>query len=1337
MISLLRRFGSSFIAFALLFVISARIHAEEIWIPPTSQADLGGHEIASNTFWPVTPIGAVRLAWAVPNNLQTFQGAKLVLIPGTPGGAASVNIYVCAAQSGNSVVAGCAGPFAQPFNGTANQLVEVEIGPSIASRIGAPGSNYLTVLAFTTPTTTTDHIVGMRFAFTPTAPAGAATLGANTFSGTQTAPAFVGSGAGLTNLPVPAGVASLGPNTFTGAQTAPSFAGNGSGLTNLPFPAGAATLGANTFTGTQTIDTGNIDLDNSTATAGNITKNGVRFLHNFGTQNTFLGHDAGNATMTGGANTASGFQALFSNSTGNGNTATGQLALHFNTTGANNTATGEGALNQNTTGGSNTAAGALALSANITGSSNAAHGFNALARNSSGDNNTAGGARALFTNTTGTSNTANGAGALQNNTVGNENTVSGVSALIQNTTGSANVAVGAGAGFNATTGSSNIYLGASAAGVAGESGAIYLGVPGTQTKTVIAGIRGTTVGGAEMVVIDATGRLGSGPVAPAVNTVGTNEVINESLTASDLAPNAVGSSELAPDSVTADKVAFNYAGSASEGGAASNLACVGCVDASEVSFSFVGTGANTVTGTQTIDGGNLDLDPSSATAGNVTKNGTAFLHNFGIQNTFLGLNAGNFTMTGQTNVGVGFQALQNNAIGASNTATGFNALRSNTNGNHNVAVGNIALAINTTGGSNTATGSMALSVNTSGSQNTATGVAGLGNNTTGADNTATGANALFANTTGNFNTANGVRTLNVNVSGNLNVAVGNQALDDNTTGNANVALGAFAGGNATTGSNNIYLGANAAGVAGESGAIYLGVPGTQIKTVIAGIRGTTVTGGEMVVIDAAGRLGSGSVTPGPSSVGTNEVIDDSLTAGDLAPNSVGSSELAPDSVSADKVAFPYAASAVEGGAAADLACVGCVSAGEVSFSFAGTGPNTFTATQTIATGNLDLDLSTATTGNITKDGIRFLHTFGGNTFLGLNSGNFTLTGFSNTAAGVNALTSLTTALLNTAVGADALGVNDTGFGNTAVGARALGVNTGGFNTAIGLEALAKNTVAAGNTATGYQALFNNIGGSSNTAMGYEALEANTSGADNTAVGIGAMGASTTGNSNSAFGFLALRLNGAGVRNTGSGGNALFNNTGNDNTAVGFSAGQTATTGSNNIYLGANVLGVAGESNTMYLGKIGVQTKALIAGVRGITTGAGDAIPVVIDSNGQLGTISSSIRFKEDIHDMADASRRMLKLRPVTFRYTQAYINGAKPIQYGLIAEEVADAFPELAVRGADGQVETVHYETLNVLLLNEVQRQQSELHQQQQELDRQQRRIDVLEQRINQLLGER
>jgi hypothetical protein len=108
---------------------------------------------------------------------------------------------------------------------------------------------------------------------------------------------------------IPATVPSLGENTYTSTQTAPAFVGDGSSLTNLPVPGGVATLGANIFTGTQVVNLGNLDLDASTAGAGNLTKNGDRFLHNF-SNGTFLGLNAGNFTMTGCCNTASGAHAL-------------------------------------------------------------------------------------------------------------------------------------------------------------------------------------------------------------------------------------------------------------------------------------------------------------------------------------------------------------------------------------------------------------------------------------------------------------------------------------------------------------------------------------------------------------------------------------------------------------------------------------------------------------------------------------------------------------------------------------------------------------------------------------------------------------------------------------------------------------------------------------------------------------------------------------------------------------------------------------------------------------------------------------------------------------------
>ena len=189
---------------------------------------------------------------------------------------------------------------------------------------------------------------------------------------------------------------------------------------------------------------GNLNLENSSATSGNILKSGVPFLHNYGTFNTFLGFAAGNFTMTGFRNTASGNEALFSNTTGRFNTASGSVALSNNTTGSSNTASGDSALFFNTTGSVNTASGQLALFNNTTGSDNTASGSAALFHNTTGFFNTASGTSALFNNTEGGFNTASG-GALFFNTTGSNNTAYGYVALRNNTTGSANTAVGVGA----------------------------------------------------------------------------------------------------------------------------------------------------------------------------------------------------------------------------------------------------------------------------------------------------------------------------------------------------------------------------------------------------------------------------------------------------------------------------------------------------------------------------------------------------------------------------------------------------------------------------------------------------------------------------------------------------------------------------------------------------------------------------------------------------------------------------------------------------------------------------------------------------------------------------
>ena len=164
--------------------------------------------------------------------------------------------------------------------------------------------------------------------------------------------------------------------------------------------------------------------------------------------------------------------------------------------------------------------------------------------------------------------------------------------------------------------------------------------------------------------------------------------------------------------------------------------------------------------------------------------------------------------------------------------------------------------------------------------------------------------------------------------------------------------------------------------------------------------------------------------------------------------------------------------------------------------------------------------------------------------------------------------------------------------------------------------------------------------------------------------------------------------------------------GNDNIAIGIAAGFNITT-SNNIDIGNQ--GSASDSGTIRVGDPTVHSSFFVAGVRGVTTSNNNAVNVMIDGNGQLGTVNSSRRFKEDIQDMGDASANLMRLRPVTYRYKQPYVDGSQPLDYGLIAEEVAEVYPDLVVRNKDGEVETVQYHKLTPMLLNEVQKQRHEL----------------------------
>lgn len=254
---------------------------------------------------------------------------------------------------------------------------------------------------------------------------------------------------------------------------------------------------------------------------------------------------------------------------------------------------------------------------------------------------------------------------------------------------------------------------------------------------------------------------------------------------------------------------------------------------------------------------------------------------------------------------------------------------------------------------------------------------------------------------------------------------------------------------------------------------------------------------------------------------------------------------------------------------------------------------------------------------------------------------------------------------NTAEGQNALSSLTTGTFNTAVGFfSGQAFTTGNFNTAIGAGALVF-TIADENTATGAGALLNSGGGFGNTAHGAFALFSDTTGDFNTANGDG----------------------------------ALFNNTtGNGNTALGINAASNVTTASNVICIGGDVAG-ANVDDSCFIGNI---RDAVVAP---------DAAPVLVDSSGKLGTTNgSSRRFKKEIEPMEKISEAVLKLKPVTFHYKSD--KTATP-QFGLIAEEVAQANPELILRDKAGNPYAVRYEAVNVMLLNEFLKEHKKVEEQQ------------------------
>lgn len=387
--------------------------------------------------------------------------------------------------------------------------------------------------------------------------------------------------------------------------------------------------------------------------------------------------------------------------------------------------------------------------------------------------------------------------------------------------------------------------------------------------------------------------------------------------------------------------------------------------------------------------------------------------------------------------------------------------------------------------------------------------------------------------------------------------------------------------------------------------------------------------------------------------------------------------------------------------------------------------------------------TSSNTGVIFKGTFRFIHDYqasgsnGYNTFVGLNSGNFTLSGTGtnasyNTGVGRSSLASLSSGSYDAAFGTLSLANNSSGSYNSSFGSYSMNNNsTGNSNSAFGSYSLYYNSSGSSNAAFGVNALLSNTTGSSSSAFGYVSLQNNTTGSSNSAFGYQSLSTNTTGGSNSAFGWSALQQNSTGSNNSAYGSSSLYNNSiggwnsafgtgslqfntsGNSSSAFGYQSLNANTTGSNNSALGKNALltNTTGNSNSAF-GYRSLESNSngnynsgfgYLAGID-ITTGSNvtcvgyDAQPTsssatneVTLGNGQVTqlrcnvqtiTSLSDARDKKNIRDINLGMNFLMTLKPRIFNwdrrewYNDKIADGSKMNQTptaGFIAQELDEA----------------------------------------------------------------
>ena len=933
--------------------------------------------------------------------------------------------------------------------------------------------------------------------------------------------------------------------------------------------------------------------------------------------NNYYFGNSGNLTGSGGNNTATGYHALLINTTGSQNVAFGVSALSVNTTGFNNAALGYNTLAANTTGTQNIAIGTSALATNTTGTANIAIGTSALGNSTTSIHSIALGYNSSVATTTGSFNTLAGNNSFVTNTTGGSNTGMGYNVLNANTTGSQNVAFGVGSLQSNTTASNNTGLGTSTLSIN------TTGINNTATGAY--GLRSNTTGnyntanGYQSLYFNTTGysNTASGFTALTGNTTG---IQNSAFGTNALAFNTLGDNNTASgvqagyDNSTGSKntyfgyntgrgittgssntiIGANVTGLAA---ALANNIIIADGDGNQriniLANGNLGIGTTTPVQKVSITGTNGAALTTGVTADGImrlTPTGSSLAFDFGaagggtphawIQPRDSGGYGTNYNLAINPNGGnVGIGTITPNLHGYSNTG-GMLTIQNKTG---TTLQGVLELA-NRTDADAQPIGDLAFSASSQ------TGAASIRTALIRASLSGATANnrgsALQFFTRADGGTNDIAEQMRILSNGNVGIGTAspNAKLEISDTGSSYAQSATLISARSTYGNDFEFGHLNQGGYAStlghfsSNGSSYLAFnadAGAAVNTYkTRGIPGTVILGD--VTNIAAPALVFGRVLGANAD---NQTITESMRISSTGNIGLGISVPTQQLELSNSFAFPHTTS--------------------------------------------------STTGVIYKGTDRFLHDFtlagtsGSNTFMGTNSGNFTMTGSAgsqgsfNTGIGANSLQVNTTGFSNVAVGALALAANTTGSSNVAVGVASLTTNTTGVeNVAIGQSSLRFNTTGSENTATGISSLRSNTTGTYNTANGVNSLYSNTTGNYNVASGGNALYTNTTGEQNTATGYAALNANTTGNYNVALGSNALFaNTTGFQNTATGYNAMSANTTGSLNSAYGVNAL----TSNTIGTDNVAMGRQALYANTTGISNTALGSNALFSNTTGSLNT----------------------------------------------------------------------------------------------------------------------